>query len=97
MRFEFGKAEELATELNLTQDVARWKKLNKQMADYALSDSLELKVSTSLAYSQSHRHFSHLMAIHPLGDIQWEKGERDQKIIQKSIALLDSILLCVAG
>jgi hypothetical protein len=91
MRFAFGKAEELATELNLTQDVARWKKLNKQMADYALSDSLELKVSTSLAYSQSHRHFSHLMAIHPLGDIQWEKGERDQKIIQKSIALLDSI------
>lgn len=91
MRFAFGKAEELATELNLTQDVARWKKPNKQMADYALSDSLELKVSTSLAYSQSHRHFSHLMAIHPLGDIQWEKGERDQKIIQKSIALLDSI------
>ncbi|HAO47991.1 MAG TPA: hypothetical protein DCR35_01015 [Runella sp.] len=91
MRFAFGKAEELATELNLTQDMARWKKLNKQMADYALSDSLELKVSPSLAYAQSHRHFSHMMAIHPLGDIQWEKGERDQKIIQKSIALLDSI------
>jgi len=91
MRFAFGKAEELATELNLTQDMARWKKLNKQMADYALSDSLELKVSPSMPYSQSHRHFSHMMAIHPLGDIQWEKGERDQKIIQKSIALLDSI------
>lgn len=45
----------------------------------------------SQAYQQSHRHFSHVMAIHPLGLIKWEDGERSRSIIKNSIHLLDSI------
>ncbi|MHC4070303.1 MAG: glycosyl hydrolase family 95 catalytic domain-containing protein, partial [Planctomycetota bacterium] len=31
------------------------------------------------------RHFSHLMAIHPLGMIRWENGPQDQAIIKASL------------
>jgi alpha-L-fucosidase 2 len=39
----------------------------------------------------SHRHFSHLMAIHPLGLIRWEKGLKDQKTILGAINELDRL------
>lgn len=91
MRFTFSKAAELATELKLTQEAAHWKTIFRQFAPYALSENAELKFAPSLPYNQSHRHFSHVMAIHPLGEIRWENGENDQKIIKNSLALLDKI------
>jgi hypothetical protein len=45
----------------------------------------------TLPYNQSHRHFSHLMAIQPLGLIKWEDGERAQTIIRETIAELDRV------
>ncbi|NBB20902.1 hypothetical protein GVN20_16150 [Runella sp. CRIBMP] len=91
MRFTFSKAAELAAELKLTQDAAHWQKILGQFAPYALSENAELKFAPSLPYNQSHRHFSHVMAIHPLGEIRWENGENDQAIIKNSLALLDKI------
>ena len=42
-------------------------------------------------YNESHRHFSHLMAIHPLGLIKWEDGDKSREIISQSLKQLDSI------
>jgi hypothetical protein len=47
--------------------------------------------SAAMPYNQSHRHFSHLMAIHPLGLIKWEDGDKAQLIIKNTIHQLDSI------
>jgi len=47
--------------------------------------------SPSMTYNQSHRHFSHQMAIHPLGLIKWEDGLASQKIIRNTIRQMDSI------
>ncbi|WP_298349745.1 glycosyl hydrolase family 95 catalytic domain-containing protein [Runella sp.] len=91
MRFTFSKVAELATELKLTQEAAHWQTIFKQFATYAVSENAELKFAPSLPYNQSHRHFSHLMAIHPLGEIRWGNGENDQKIIKNSLTLLDKI------
>ncbi|WP_428665205.1 glycosyl hydrolase family 95 catalytic domain-containing protein [Runella sp.] len=91
MRFTFSKAAELATELKLTQDAAHWRMIFSQFSSYAVSENAELKFAPSLPYNESHRHFSHLMAIHPLGEIRWENGENDQKMIKNSLALLDKI------
>ncbi|MFN8347323.1 MAG: glycoside hydrolase N-terminal domain-containing protein [Spirosomataceae bacterium] len=91
MRFTFSKAAELATELKLTQEAAHWQTIFGQFAPYALSENDELKFAPSLPYNQSHRHFSHVMAIHPLGEIRWENGEKDQKIIKNSLDLLDKV------
>lgn len=91
MKFTFETAAELAIELGLTQEAARWEKTGAEFADFSLSAKDELMVAPALAYTESHRHLSHLMAIHPLGLIRWEDGEHTRSIIEHSIHLLDSI------
>ena len=47
--------------------------------------------ASTLPYNESHRHFSHLMAIRPLSLVRWEDGEKSQAIIANTIKLLDTI------
>jgi alpha-L-fucosidase 2 len=91
LKFVFAKAEELARELHLESDAVHWKKIASELGDYALSPNNELLFSPSLAYTQSHRHFSNAMAIHPLGMIQWEDGDKSRSIIKNTLHLYDSI------
>ncbi|SOD97744.1 glycosyl hydrolase family 95 catalytic domain-containing protein [Spirosoma fluviale] len=91
MRFLFAKANELALELNLPTEAERYLKILNQFQAYHLSDNQELKFSKDLPYNKSHRHFSHLMAIHPLGEIRWENGPKHREIIQNSLKLLDKV------
>ncbi|NBB18300.1 hypothetical protein GVN20_02935 [Runella sp. CRIBMP] len=91
MRFLFAKANELALELNLRTEAEHYSKILNQFQSYHLSDNKELNFSKDLPYNQSHRHFSHLMAIHPLGEIRWENGAKDQEIITNSLKLLDKV------
>ncbi len=53
-------------------------------------ESRKLLVAKDYPLPFSHRHFSHLMAIHPLGLIRWENGPADQAIIRASLAELDA-------
>lgn len=91
MRFLFLKANELALELNLTKEANHYQSILKQFSNYHLSEKRELKFAKDLPYNESHRHFSHLMAIHPLGEIRWENGAAEQEIIKNSLALLDKV------
>ncbi|MGF6929638.1 alpha-L-fucosidase 2 [Chitinophaga sp. W2I13] len=91
MKFTFSKAAELATVLGLSDEAAHWNKILSQFGDFALSPGKELMFAPSMAYNQSHRHFSHMMAIHPLGLIKWEDGANAQAIINNTIHLADSI------
>jgi alpha-L-fucosidase 2 len=45
--------------------------------------------SPDLPYSESHRHFSHLMGYHPLGLIDYSNGEKDKIIIQNTLENLE--------
>ena len=91
MRYVFEKASELAKELNLKSDTEHFEKIHSEFSGYHLSENNELKFAKELPYNQSHRHFSHLMAIHPQGEIRWENGAKDQGIIKNSLKLLDKI------
>lgn len=91
MRFLFAKASELALELNLPSEAEYYTKILNQFQAYHLSDNKEMKFSKYLPYNESHRHFSHLMAIHPLGEIRWENGAVDQEIIMNSLKLLNKV------
>jgi alpha-L-fucosidase 2 len=91
MKFTFNAATELARELGLEEEAKHWEKIGREFSGFALSENLELKFAPSLPYNESHRHFSHIMAIHPLGLIRWEDGDRAQKIIKNSIKLLDEV------
>jgi alpha-L-fucosidase 2 len=60
------------------------------MPDWALdANNKKMLVAKHYPLPFSHRHFSHLMAIHPLGLIRWENGPVDRAIIKASLAELD--------
>ena len=91
MKFCFKAASEMAAALNLSKEAAHWNAIGAEFNDFSLTANKELMFAPTLPYNQSHRHLSHMMAIHPLSLINWEDGEASRVIIRNSIAQLDSI------
>lgn len=98
----FSSAAELADEMDLKEDASHWRAVLAEMPELAGSkDDGRLLVaqdfdlsdqhSESFPDSSSHRHLSHLMAIHPLGLVRYENGGQDRRIIHASLAELDRI------
>lgn len=88
MHFLFGAAAELATELNLTDEAAHWTALKKQLPGFDTDAEGSLTFAKGFPYNGSHRHFSHALAIHPLGLIDWSDGEQSQRIIRATLKKL---------
>ncbi|SEI55201.1 alpha-L-fucosidase 2 [Dyadobacter sp. SG02] len=91
IKFTFQAGAELAEVLNDKPQAEKWRKLLAEFPDFAQTENSELMFARTLPYNESHRHFSHLMAIHPLGLIKWEDGEQSRKTITNTIALLDKV------
>ncbi|SDE84684.1 Glycosyl hydrolase family 65, N-terminal domain [Dyadobacter soli] len=91
IRFTFKAGIELAEALDDKPQAEKWRKLLGEFPDFAQTEENELMFARTLPYNESHRHFSHAMAIHPLGLIKWEDGEQSQKTITNTIALLDKV------
>lgn len=91
MKFNFKVAFELANELHLYNEAIHWKTILNQFQDFSISDNHELLIAPNYPYSVSHRHFSNLMAIHPLGLLQWDRTNEEQQIIKNSIQRLDNM------
>ena len=90
IRWTFEKTAELAELLGDKQSADRWRGVLAEMPDLAVDPTRHrLLVAKDYPLAASHRHFSHLMAIHPLSMIRWENGQRDQAIIKASLADLD--------
>lgn len=91
IRWTFEKAAELAELVGSPNEARHWRGLLEEMPALAIdSNDQRLLVAKDYPLPESHRHFSHLMAIHPLGVICWENGERDRAIIKASLADLDA-------
>ncbi len=92
IRWLYGAASSMAGELGLTEESGRWRTILGEWPDLALAeDDGRLLVAPGYPLKESHRHFSHLMAIHPLGLIDWSGGEADQRTIRASLAELDRL------
>lgn len=89
IRWTFAKAAELANELNLKEESAKWKTILAEWPDYALDDQGGLAFAPGHPYVESHRHFSHLVGWHPLGQIDWSNGKKEQHIIQETLKTLE--------
>jgi len=86
IRWTFEKTAELAVETGNGQQAEHWREVLAEMPDLALdAKSKKILVAKDYPLAASHRHFSHLMAIHPLGLIRWENGPQDQAIIKASM------------
>lgn len=88
MHFLFEATAELAGELGLENEAEHWAELKKQLPDFDLDAEGSLTFAKGFPYNGSHRHFSHALAIHPLGVIDWSDGEKAQNIIHATLKKL---------
>ena len=90
IRWTYAHAAELALELGLEEEAEKWGMALKEWPEYAVDEN-GLMIAPNQPYNESHRHFSHLMAIHPLGLIDVSNGDKEKAIIENTIANLDAI------
>jgi alpha-L-fucosidase 2 len=91
VRWTFEKAAELAGVLGRTSEAEHWNSILSQWPSFDLDPESGFTYARGKPYNESHRHFSHLIAFHPLGLIDMSKGETDQQIIKSTIATLDKV------
>ena len=91
IRWTFGAAAELAGELGLADESAHWKSVLGEMPEFALGDDGRLLVAADYPLKESHRHFSHLMALHPLGLIDPSTGDAAKRTMDGALAELDRL------
>ena len=92
VRWLFGAAAAMADELGETADAARWRAVLGEWPELARAeDDGRLLVAPGYPLKESHRHFSHLMAIHPLGLVDARGGEADARTVAASLAELDRL------
>ncbi|MCP5116026.1 MAG: hypothetical protein GY953_34800, partial [bacterium] len=63
----------------------------EELPALATDPSGGLLVAAGHPLEESHRHLSHLMAIHPLGLIDWSQGPAARRTIEASLDHLDSL------
>ena len=91
IRWTFEKAAELAKELGMAAESTKWKNHLAEWPALSIDEQSGLMIAPDTKYEESHRHFSHLLAFHPLGIIDFSNGESDQQVIRHTIATLDEV------
>jgi alpha-L-fucosidase 2 len=91
VRWTFEKASELAGELGKPAEAKHWKTILSQWPLFDIDPESGFTYVTGKPYNESHRHFSHLIAFHPLGLFDMSKGEEDKQIIRSTISTLDKV------
>lgn len=91
IRFVFTAAVEMATELDRQDEAEHYLQLLSEWPEFDLDEENCLTFANGTPYEESHRHFSHLMAFHPFGIIDWSNGEEDKEIIQATLKRLDEV------
>ncbi len=86
-----GATAEMAGELGREQDVTHWASVRAELPELALDPDGGLSVAKDFPLKESHRHFSHLMAIHPLGLLDPSQGEAAQGVINASLKRLKTL------
>ena len=89
IRWTFEKASEMAGELGEKGDSVKWSSILQEWPSFALDKEGGMAFAPGYPYVESHRHFSHLVGWHPLGVIDWSKGEKDQAIIKATLDNLE--------
>jgi len=90
IHFVFEKGAELAKELQYDRDKIRFDSIYQLLPPLEIDGKMGFLIAKDQPLKESHRHFSHLMAIHPLGLMHMNNLE-DQKTIRNSLANLDKL------
>ena len=84
IRFTFRAAQEMAQALGLAEEAAHWKQAESEWPDFA-TDETGLCIAPDYPLTGSHRHLSHLLAIHPFGLLDVSQGKEARRLIERSI------------
>jgi alpha-L-fucosidase 2 len=90
IRWTFLKAGEMAEVLEHDQEAARWRSVLLEWPGLTVDPGTGLMFAPDFPYDASHRHFSHLMAYHPLGLLDYSNGMEDREIIDNTLRTLDT-------
>ncbi|GMW02085.1 MAG: hypothetical protein AMXMBFR84_32210 [Candidatus Hydrogenedentota bacterium] len=77
---------ELADAVGKGDEATHWRQVCAELPAFAVDPAGALLVAKDQPLTESHRHFSHLMAIHPLGLIDPEQGEESRRMVEASLA-----------
>jgi alpha-L-fucosidase 2 len=91
IRWTYAKAAELSGALGMKEDSVNWKKKLRQWPQFDIDPETGFTFAEGFPYASSHRHFSHLVAFHPLGLTDWSGGEVDRAIIRTTLATMDRV------
>ncbi len=89
LRSAFGDASAIERALGHPDESARWERALLELPEFDLDENGALTIARGEPYRASHRHFSHALAIQPLGLISIEGGARERRIVD---ATVDGIL-----
>jgi alpha-L-fucosidase 2 len=84
-RWSFEKAAELASVLGLQDERNRWLGVLSEWPQLAVDEGSGLMIAPGYPYAESHRHFSHLMSVYPLGLLDVSLSDNDSVIIENSL------------
>jgi len=91
IRWTFEKAAELALELDNIEDAKKWNSLLQDCPEFAIDEQSGLMYAPGFPANESHRHLSHLLAIHPLNSIDWSQGTEAQTVITNTVQNLKNL------
>jgi alpha-L-fucosidase 2 len=92
VRWLFAAAANMADELDYKNESNHWKSILDQWPQLALDkNDRKLLVAPDYPLEASHRHFSHLMAFHPLGLVDIGTNAQDRETIESSMKQLEQL------
>jgi alpha-L-fucosidase 2 len=91
IKWTYRTAAEQAAELGRQDEERSWRRILADWPDFAVDPDTGLMFAPDTPYSESHRHFSHLMAFHPLGLLDVSRGAKDEGVIKRTLATLDRV------
>ena len=85
LKWLYGALEEMARASGYEQEAQAWKAVQQRLEPFDLDEEQALTFAKGDPYRTSHRHFSHAMAIHPLGLLTVEGGPEERRIIEATL------------
>ena len=69
----------------------RWRSIWERIAPYPVDASGSLMLMEGVGYDETHRHPSHMLPIHPMGDLTIEGSDEERRIVERSIGRWESL------
>ena len=91
IRFTYWAAAKMAESLGLADEAENWQIILSRWPDMAVDPESGLMFAPGFPYHESHRHFSHLMAFHPLGMLDVSQGPEQKEIILNTLRNMEQV------